>query len=189
MTSPVNQNYCFLLFTLAFKICNKEAKHHPEYGATGQHWILSISNIHWLKYNISQQQLPYYIMILPGRIFPSCFFLSLLSGPGSLLLPDVQATASSGGTTASKISNRAHQSQLFVYKLGPRWWLKTCKDNFWKPSWWRKTESNPCFNFFRYSFCSEEAYPRPGLSRESFQATHFVDSGPAFCREKYRGHY
>ena len=40
---------------------------------------------------------------------------------------------------------------------------------------------------FRYSFCSEEAYPGPGFSRESFQATHFVDSGPAFCREKIPG--
>jgi hypothetical protein len=145
---PCQSKLLFPLVHACFQDMQQRSKHHSEYGPTGQHWILSISNIHWLKYNISQQQLLYYIMILPGRIFPSCFLMGLLSGPGSLLLPDVQATASSGGTTASKISNRAHQSQLFVYKLGPRWWLKTCKNNFWKPSRWRKTESNPCFNFF-----------------------------------------
>ena len=51
MKSPVNQKYCFFLFMLAFKICNKEAKTTLsfEYGATGQTWIPSISNIHWLN--------------------------------------------------------------------------------------------------------------------------------------------
>ena len=55
---------------------------------------------------------------------------------------------------------RAPRSQFFIYKLGPEQWLETC------------------FNPF---------YPGPGFSRESFQATHFVDSGPAFCREKIPG--
>ena len=80
---------------------------------------------------------------------------------------------------------RAPRSQFFVYKLGPKWWLKTAFENYLD----EKNKFNPVLTPFRHSFCSEEAYPRPGLSRESFQATHFVDSGPAFCREKYRGHY
>ena len=52
----------------------------------------------------------------------------------------------------------------------------------------KKQNQNPVLTSFRYSFCSEETYPGPWFSRESFQVIHFVDSGPAFCREKYRGH-
>jgi hypothetical protein len=38
MNSPVNQKCCFLLFTLAFKTCNKEANTTLSFenGATGQ---------------------------------------------------------------------------------------------------------------------------------------------------------
>jgi hypothetical protein len=43
----------------------------------------------------------------------------------------------------------------------------------------KKQKQNLVLTSFRYSFCSEEACPGPGFSRESFQATRFLDSGPA----------
>ena len=79
MKSPVNQKYSFFLFTLAFKICNKEAKTTLsfEYGATGQNWIPSISNIHWLNtlFHSNNFCITLYIYIfLPNWIFISKLF-------------------------------------------------------------------------------------------------------------------
>ena len=73
---------------------------------------------------------------------------------------------------------------------------KLVLDNGWKePSsifLKQKNDSTPVLTFFGIHFVNNElihAYPRPARSRESFQATHFVDWGPAFCKEKYQGHY
>ena len=83
MKSPVNQKYCFFLFTLAFKICNKEAKTTLsfEYGATGQNWIPSISNIHWLNtiFHSNNFCITLYIYISPQlNIYFQAILMALL---------------------------------------------------------------------------------------------------------------
>ena len=54
---------------------------------------------------------------------------------------------------------RAPRSQFFVYKLGPKKWLKTAFENHRDE---KQTKFHPVLTPFRHSFCSEEAYPRPG---------------------------
>jgi len=53
---------------------------------------------------------------------------------------------------------RAPRSQFFVYKLGPKKWLKTAFENNFD----EKNKINPVLTNFQQLFCSEKAYPRPG---------------------------
>ena len=82
-----------LLFPLAFNICNKEANTTLsfEYGATDQSWIPSISNIHWFNTIFRINNLCITLYFSPTEYF-SVVLMGLLSGPCSLLLPDVQTT-------------------------------------------------------------------------------------------------
>jgi hypothetical protein len=93
------------LFPLAVNICNKEANTTLsfEYGATDQSWIPSISNIHWFNTIFHIDNLCITLYFSPTEYF-SAVWMGLLSGPCSLLSPDMQTTASSGVTTAFKIS-------------------------------------------------------------------------------------
>lgn len=104
--SPVNQKCCFRLFTRAFKTCDKEANTSLsfEYGATGQNWISIISSIHWLTIFHSKSFCIAVILQYSQTKFYLTVLMGLLSGPCSLLLPNVQATASSAVTTASEVS-------------------------------------------------------------------------------------
>jgi len=102
---PAKQKCRFLLFTLAFKTCNK--KHAPPYR-------LSMARPVKIEFRLSQiftGSIQYFIAktsalqyVFPQLNFPAAVLMSLLSGPCRLLLPGVQATDSSGLTTASRFS-------------------------------------------------------------------------------------
>ena len=75
MESPANQKCCFLLFTLAFKTCNKEARTTLsfEYGAAGQNWIPIISNIHGLNTIFHSKNFCIAVCFSPTEFSRGCF--------------------------------------------------------------------------------------------------------------------
>ena len=94
MKSPFNQRCCFLLFMLAIKTSSIEANTTLafERGATGQNWVPFLFDIHGLN-SIFHSKKGLYCSIfhhISTKLnFPS-WLTGLLSGPCSLLLPDVQ---------------------------------------------------------------------------------------------------
>ena len=84
----------------------QRSKHHPfilVYCATGEiEFRLAPIFIGSIQYFIAKTSALHYLST--RLIFFSAVLMGLLSGPCSLLLPDVQTTASSCVTIASKIS-------------------------------------------------------------------------------------
>ena len=96
----------FPLVHACFQDMQQRSNHHPfilVYCATGQNWIPFSSNIHWLNTIFHSKNFCIALSFYPTDFF-SAVLMGLLSGPCSLLLPDVQTTASSCVTIASKIS-------------------------------------------------------------------------------------
>ena len=87
----------FPLVHACFQDMQQRSNHHPfilVYCATGQNWIPFSSNIHWLNTIFHSKNFCIALSFYPTDFF-SAVLMGLLSGPCSLLLPDVQTTASS----------------------------------------------------------------------------------------------